>query len=250
MGVTVHYRGRLKDANLIAELRDEVMDICESNGRKYDLFTDDNFFTPDPKETREERRLRRMREEQDFEDETLRSTQKLPDIGLRGILFTPHEKSESIGMLFNKKGVLHSIFSILFPEVQGKKTPWCFSKTQFAGVETHIKVVKLLTYLGKKYFKKFELEDEGGYYPNEDVSTLEQRMGSINTAIGTLEDLFENGNFEGSPDEVMSQIQDAISRSFKGVDIQVVKIDPNELENDEDKDKDDDDEKKKKRKKK
>ena len=61
MGVTLHYRGKLKDPKLIMELAYEVMDICETNGWKYDLFTDDAFFTPDPNETREEKRLRRMR---------------------------------------------------------------------------------------------------------------------------------------------------------------------------------------------
>jgi hypothetical protein len=230
MGVTLHFRGKLKNANLIMELANEVADICDTNGWKYDLFTDDAFYTPDPNETPSEKRKRREREREEAEDEALLATRKLPDIGLRGIMFNPEGKCESVGLTFDKKGVINSIFSALFPEMNfGEKMPWSSTKTQFAGVETHIKLVKLMSYLGNKYFKKFELEDDGGYYPDENLEQLQKRMGVIDNAIGTIEDLLENGNFEGSPDEVMQQIQDALSRSFKDVDIKVMKIDPNEL---------------------
>ncbi|MGZ8525039.1 MAG: hypothetical protein ACXWV1_11460 [Chitinophagaceae bacterium] len=38
------------------------------------------------------------------------------------------------------------------------------TKTQFAGSDAHIAVIKLLRYLKEKYFSVFELDDEGKYW--------------------------------------------------------------------------------------
>ena len=235
MGVTLHYRGRLKSPELIADISNEVMDICETNNWKYELFEESRFY----KVSEGSNPIENIKEEEIESD--FNPHQKLPDIGLRGIMFYPHPDCEPVAILFNEKGILNSIFTALFPEVQDKRSlPWSFTKTQFAGPETHIKIVKLLDYLGKKYFKKFNLEDDGGYFPDFDEATLMKQMGVINHAIGTIEDIFENANFEGSPEEVIDQIQNALTRSLKDVEIQVVRVgkDKNdEEENDENKDK-------------
>lgn len=233
MGVTLHYKGKLKSTDLISELTHEVSDICRTNNWKFDIFDDSKFFKSDDDEETKYQHIQDLFQEDDEDapDPALASERKLPDIGLRGILFNLHPEAEPVTMLFNEKGVLNSIFSTLFPEVQGRRGyPWCFTKTQFAGIEAHIQLVNLLQYLGKKYFIKFHLEDDGGYFPKKDRAKLEHRMSVVNNAIGTLEEIFENNNFEGSPDEVISQIQDALTRSLKDIDIQVVKLNNKEGE--------------------
>lgn len=234
MGVTLHFRGRLKEPNLVNELRDEVEDICVSHGWRYELFTDDKFYAPTKENKIEHLRRRIEREEENDEDNDANNDDLLPDIGLRGIMFYPHPECEPVGMLFNKNGMLSSIFNALFPEMYGRKLPWSFTKTQGVGSEIHIQIGNLLQYLGKKYFKKFNLEDDGGYFPNKDQATLDMRMGKVNSAISAIEEILAHSNFMGSHDEVIEQIQDAISRSIKDIEIQVVKIDPNELLNKED----------------
>lgn len=229
MGVTLHFRGRLNSPELIPEIVSEIADICDSNDWKYELFDEDRFYKKQPSINDLQEQIEEMLD--DDADPALLKMRKLPDIGLRGIMFNPHPECEPVGLLFTKKGVLSSIFNALFPEVQGKKAlPWSFAKTQFAGAETHIKLVKLLDYLSKKYFKKFEMKDDGGYYPEMNEEKLEERMSIINRAIGTIEDIFENSNFDGSPEEVIDQIQDAISRSLKGVDIKVIKMNSEDME--------------------
>lgn len=230
MGVTLHFRGRLNSPELVSEIVAEVADICVTNSWHFELFDEDRFYTKQPSINDLQEQIEELLDED--ADPALLKTRKLPDIGLRGIMFNPHPECEPVGLLFTKKGVLSSILNALFPEVQGKKAlPWSLTKTQFAGVETHIKLVNLLDYLSKKYFKKFELRDDGGYYPEMNREKLEERISIINHAIGTIEDIFENNNFDGSPDEVIDQIQDAISRSLKGVDIKVVKMSSEDLEN-------------------
>ncbi len=220
MGVSLHYKGKIKSIDMIPAMVAEVEDICKINNWSFEVFEKEAFRPLAEKEHILDAFL------SDEVDDEL----KKPDIGLRGITFRPHEEAENISLLFDKEGILKSVLIMLFPEIQGHlKMPWSFTKTQFAGVEAHIKTVKLLVYLKGKYFKNFSIRDDGGYYPDEDVETLEKRMGFIDNAIETLNDIFENANFEGNPDEVMGRIQDAISQSFKEISIKIIRLDPNQM---------------------
>ena len=104
------------------------------------------------------------------------------------------------------------------------KYPHIFVKTQFAGIENHIKIINLLTYLKKKYFKVLHITDEGGYYPKKDLDALSGRMEFIGNAIDTIRDVFENAEFDGSPEEVMNQMREALSRSLKGAQVRIIKF--------------------------
>ena len=183
MGVTIHYRGKLKSPDLITTLMDEVEEICISNDWHYQLLNDK---TPTAEATLTNPFLL-----EDFESD--------PDFDLepdnyqrdlRGITFEPHDESETVTFLFDTEGVLRSIFSNMFKK-KGKYT-WCFVKTQFAGMDTHIRIINLMGYLKKKYFKKFEIHDDGGYYPNNDTEELQSRLDYLNNAIATVHDVFDS----------------------------------------------------------
>lgn len=213
MGVTIHYRGKLKSPDLINPLMDEVEEICISNNWKYQLLNEEiseEGNTPP---------IYPLPFENDFEDDGFNH-------GLRGISFEPHEESESVTFLFNAEGILTSIFSNMFR--QKSKYTWCFVKTQFAGADTHIRIINLMRYLKKKYFKKFEIHDDGGYYPHGNAEELQNRFDYLNNAISTVHDIFENIQIDDSksPDEFIDEIRNALSASLKGVSIQIVKIDP------------------------
>jgi hypothetical protein len=219
MGVTIHYRGKLKSPDMITGLMHEVEDICVANNWKHNLFTDDkphgdhNFSALD---------------DDDDDDDThnlMPNSRKKADLGLRGITFQPHEDCETLTFLFDTEGVLQSIFSMIFGSHDNRvKYPHIFVKTQFSGIETHVKVINLLTYLKKKYFKVLHINDEGGYYPKKDLEALSGRMAFIGNAIDTIRDVFENAEFDGSPEEVMNQMRDALSRSLKGAQIRIIKF--------------------------
>ncbi len=227
MGVTIHYRGKLKSPDLIKNLTHEVEDICIANNWKHNLLTDEkphgNYVFDDD-------------DDDDFEDDDanvsiennrnlMPQTRKRPDIGLRGITFQPHEECETLTLLFDTEGVLQSLFSMIFGSHDSRvKYPHIFVKTQFSGIETHIKVINLLVYLKKKYFKVLHITDEGGYYPKKNIEALSGRMEFIGNAIETIRDVFENAEFDGSPEEVMDQMRDALSRSLKGAHIRIIKF--------------------------
>lgn len=201
MGVTIHYKGQLKSPDLIPDFVVEVADICQTHNWKYHYIDE---------------------------------TEKDP-IGmvLRGIHFKPHEESESVFFAFDSEGYLCNFLSMILGMRRDAKQQWVFTKTQFAGPETHIEIIHLLEYLKKKYFKKMTISDEGGYYPDKDKDLLNSRMGFLNNAINTISDIFEHSQLDGkSPDEIVDHLQDALTRSFKDLNIQIMRIEAKDLPND------------------
>jgi hypothetical protein len=219
MGVTIHYRGKLKSPDMITGLMHEVEDICVANNWKHNLFTDEKpYGDADLSDF----------EDDDDDDNNLNlmpNSRKKPDLGLRGVTFQPHEDCETISFLFDKEGILQSFFSMIFGNPDSRvKYPHIFVKTQFSGIETHIKIINLLTYLKKKYFKVMHITDEGGYYPKQNLEALTGRMQFIGNAIDTIRDVFENVEFDGSPEEVMDKMREALSRSLKGAQVRIIKF--------------------------
>jgi hypothetical protein len=201
MGVTIHYRGRLKSPDLIPAFVAEVADICETHNWKYHYI-----------------------------DET---EQDPIGIVLRGIHFKPHEESESVFFAFDSEGNTCNFISMILGMKRDTKQQWVFTKTQFAGLETHMEIIHLLQYLKKKYFKKLSISDEGGYYPGHNRELLESRMGFLKNAISTISDIFEHSEFGGkSTDEIVDHLQDALTRSFKDLNIQILRIEAKDLPND------------------
>jgi len=159
MGVTIHYRGRLRRKEDIQALTNEVEDLCKSAQWKYKLW--DGMDPAKP---------------------------------LQGISFQTHPESESVWMTFDKAGVLHNFFSIdgtiEYRDEEGY--PYCFTKTQFAGVEAHIVVCKLLRFIGEKYFEDWKVNDEGLYYGTGDGTYLKQVITFLGDAINHLSESLES----------------------------------------------------------
>jgi hypothetical protein len=57
-----------------------------------------------------------------------------------------------------------------------------FTKTQFAGVETHLKVLELLTAI-QPFFRRLRVEDEGEYWETGDVRILAEHLKRAQQAI-------------------------------------------------------------------
>lgn len=215
MGVTIAFKGKLKSSDLVDDLIEDVADICQTNNWSYDIMNSEGpLLSMPPKITYDE----------DAESGMFKGISIEGKLGLKGISFKPHNKSETIELFFDTEGVVRSVLSVIFRENLRVKYPWIFVKTQFAGIEAHIKVINLLLYLRKKYFNKMIIRDDGGYYPAKDIEKLTLRMDTINNAIATLNDVFEHSEFKGTPDEIMNQVQDALNRSLKDVKIHVIRM--------------------------
>ena len=258
MGITIHYRGKLHSPDLMPQVRREIEDICQANGWKYSLFTDESPMGDSSTETDEPSPLQMLRDifdgnqngendddnddddhdddsDDDDEDDnnlgenddnnefTPENVEKF-DIGLRGISFRPGEKAETVDFLFDSEGYLQSPMSIIMSVSNRLKYHWMSVETQGAGVETHIRLINLFSYLKKKYFKKLDIKDSGDYYPRKNKETLQTRFDYVDNTLNTIRDIFENAEFEGSPDEVMEQMREALTKSLKGATVKIIKV--------------------------
>ena len=153
MGVTIHYRGKLRNPADIQPLTDELIDICKSAGWKYRQL---NFPDPEP-----------------------------GDEPFSGLTIQPHPQSESIWMLFNERGELSHPFGY---DMEDGSLPWSFTKTQFAGADTHIAICRLFRYLEKQWFETFEVRDETNYWVTGDERHLRATLDYLDDAITTVDE--------------------------------------------------------------
>ncbi len=182
MGLTIHYSARIKNMDLLPQLIDEVADICQSIGWKFDKvdkkvkMKDDVTFTPPLDDNK--------------------------NIRLQGIMFHP-PKCESVIFTFLSSGWTSSYIHLLgaksyqkidkYPIFKGfpKLVYMMHTKTQRGGPDTHIAIIKLFKYLEKKYFAEMNVSDEGEYWETMDAQILQERFDHytdlINSVKGALE---------------------------------------------------------------
>ena len=94
------------------------------------------------------------------------------DADFRGICFSPRE-CEPVFLTFNNTVKLAS--PILW-QYKIEPITTIATKTQFAGIETHIAVIKLLKHLKARYFSEFDMSDEGEYWETDDEVLLKKKL--------------------------------------------------------------------------
>ena len=153
MGITLHYRGRLRQPADVQSVTKEIKDICRSAGWGFQVL---DFPEAEP-----------------------------GDDPFSGLTFQPHPESESVWMCLNKKGELYHPFTYQ-PDDGG--LPWSWTKTQFAGAATHKAICDLFRYLEGKWFDVFEVKDEANYWETGDENLLREEFEYLEDAIRFMED--------------------------------------------------------------
>ncbi|MFK7935715.1 MAG: hypothetical protein AB8G22_19530 [Saprospiraceae bacterium] len=222
MGVTIHYSARLRDTKDLPQLVAEITDICKSLDWKYHLVENDTYqvtATDMPLEPG---------------DGLVKSIQ------LNGILACP-PKCEPLWLVFTPSGrtttpiqtemanMFASVSQSLAEEDESAESEPTepdtftdgmvynvFTKTQYAGAETHIALVKLLRYLEKKYFQYLRVTDEGKYWETSDENKLRLLMNSSEVAINLVRGTLEKTDFsklEG--DSLVDKVESVIAKLLK-----------------------------------
>lgn len=154
MGLSIHYNGYLKKAELLPDLIQEVKDVAEVYGWKYGIyntnFPDNQFST-----------------ETNFEE-------------FYGISFTP-TNCETISFVFLSNGRMICPVRVKFSDdsEREKTDSWVYTnsvKTQFAGVVTHQLLILFFRYLNDKYFRDFEMSDESYYWETNDEKKMKEQF--------------------------------------------------------------------------
>lgn len=210
MGVAIHYKGKLNKKEEVHQLVDEVADICESMDWKYSCLDEDWNIPPDVQVVFGKKGA-------GIEGHA----------SLKGITFSPHEESESIKLLFNAEGRITSIVKLAFGDMDDEEhgIHLVSTKTQFAGADTHIAVVKLLRYLKSKYISDLDVYDETGYWETDNREDVEEMMGKINAAIDILETALSNLPVEpgDKPENIAEKIEDVLKKMGLDGSVHIIK---------------------------
>jgi hypothetical protein len=179
MGLSIHYSGSIKDIREIDNLVNEVADICKTFSWSYNIIKPDE----DP---------------------------------ISGICFGPQE-CETIFLTFLPDGKLCSLLSFIFkekyPEQPFEPIYTISVKTQYAGMDAHMAVIKLLRYLKEKYFSEFELRDEGYYWETGDREKLASQFSNYDMAIEMVSQALSG--IEKIPGESTDSLAARIERILK-----------------------------------
>jgi hypothetical protein len=181
MGVTIHYKGKLTSTDNIDSFCEEMEDIAKSMGWKHSVFDFDvNDKTP-----------------------------------VKGVIIRPHEKSESLQLISDRQGNLRNVFAMEFAGEDSELTYLNFIKTQFAPVEIHIAVIKLLKYIQQKYISNLDVYDEGEYWQTGDEKILKRKIDFLNSVMDQLEDVLNTIEIEegSSAESIADKIEEVLKNT-------------------------------------
>jgi hypothetical protein len=170
MGLSFHYRGKIKLAASLPPMIEEIIDIAKINDWEY--FVLDSEF-PNNK-----------------------LTEKPDKENLYGICITP-PGCEAVCFSFLSNGKLCDILSWVrnkdLENLEDEEHLYYVSaKTQYAGLEIHKKIILLFDYLNIKYFEDLYLNDEGEYWETRDDELLKKIFERYTNLIESFESVLEN----------------------------------------------------------
>lgn len=182
MGLSIHYSGTIKDAVLVDDLITEVADICQSLHWTYTIIKEPNTDQ------------------------------------LNGICFSP-EECEPVFLTFIPGGRMCSPVNLMNRDIyalNGLDAALIYTtstKTQFAGPDAHIAVIRLLHYLNEKYFSVFELSDERMYWETMDEKILISQFARYEFLLNAVVDALSE--MKTIPGEAPLSLADRIEKMLK-----------------------------------
>jgi hypothetical protein len=164
MGISIHYKGRLKTKKSLPFLIEEVKDIAETYKWKYDIL------------------------EKEFPRGSFNKTGF--DGKLYGICFSP-PGSETVCLTFLSNGKLVNPGALQFFLDKKEMLEWSFVKTHYAGVTVHKIIIHLFDYLSKKYLAHFKMNDEAQYWETRDEKVAEVNFNKLNALMDSFASALE-----------------------------------------------------------
>jgi hypothetical protein len=166
MGLSIHYSGSFNTSSSLSEMITEVADIAAIYQWPFHIYNS-RFET---------------------------STTGEEDI--YGISFTPPE-SETISLCFlsNRRMTSNALVKYFGKSSGNYNEEILYSvsvKTQFAGKDVHMLVIKLFKYLSEKYFINCQLSDESHYWETGDEKIASTNFKLYDKLLDQVSHAFEN----------------------------------------------------------
>jgi hypothetical protein len=197
MGVTIHYRGQLRDPASLPQLTGELLLACGRLGWPCQEVDERVIGTAEHAVFHE-----------DPDGVTVRATVETTPLEgrWRGLVVEPPD-CETLWLTFNRSGQL-VVYDVPLeePETPGRYhvRDQLSIKTQFSTPEVHMAVCSLLR-LVEGYAARLEVMDEGDYWESGDRETLAARMEQLDAALAAL-----------SSDEGLGLLEEMLGRDVQG----------------------------------
>ncbi len=200
MGITIHFQGNLKNTKLLPALVDELTDISKTLNWQYRIWDEDWSKPSTATLVKNENRM-----------------EIKGHLSLKGITITLHPDCESLPLLFNSRGALVTPMSIIMAKdgTIEKENSFTAVKTQFAPVDIHVSIIKLLKYLKKRYIPDLVVMDEGEYWDSEDREKLVKKRNFLNEKMTMLEGLISRIEIENVEKCTAEQLADILEKRLK-----------------------------------
>lgn len=187
MGLSIHYCGQIDQYERIDELITEVNDICHSLDWTSQIIREPNADK------------------------------------LNGICFAPKD-CEPLFLTFLPGGRMCSPVNLMHRDIYEKNgldaelLYTTSTKTQYAGFDAHVAIIKLFRYLKEKYFSSFEMEDEGMYWETNDQKMLRSQFDKYEYALNVFVTALSKmkGVPGESPTSLADRIEKMINKKFGG----------------------------------
>lgn len=212
MGISIHYSGRIANKQQLPSLIDEVQEIAKAEGWEYEIF------------------------ERNFPLEDLDTVR---DDEIYGIEFTPVD-SEPVSICFLSTGEMSCIMLMALwgkyetestfetqTETFGHDGSYDYDtettvmdkafyekmlrtvsvKTQFAGPQTHAKIIEIMRYISNKYLTDFTLTDETEYWEIGNEEELIKSFNKLNFLLNSFASSLQNADGKG---DLMHEIKKAM----------------------------------------
>jgi hypothetical protein len=156
MGVTIHFEGHLNDETAYRQLLDRVSSIAKAEGWRTETIQSNQV------------NLHRVRNEQDGDYSG----------PIKGITISLTEDCDPVRLEFDRDLYVQE-----------------FTKTQFAGAATHLKVLEILKAI-KPFFQNLKVEDEGEYWETENLQILTAHLNRSQEVIEEEIKKYPNGKMK------------------------------------------------------
>jgi hypothetical protein len=184
MGLTFHYAGKIRDYKQIDRLMEEVIDLCKGLNWTYDILDDDR---------------------------------------IKGIV-TGAPESEPLWFTFTPDGKTCNVVNLQYSDPSEPYYSYSHVKTQYAGPEAHMAMIKMLRYMSDKYFSEIEVSDEGEYWETGDEENLRRIFDRYTFIINAFTEKLES--MERVPGESEESLVNRIEEIAKeiGGEVEIIRV--------------------------
>jgi len=209
MGIVISFKGKLNNPSLIYSFCNELSDIANDMNWQYEIL-DEDYCKPNTAYI-------------DNDNSKYNIKGHLP---LKGICIPIHPDSEPLSFYFDKNGNIRNIISMVERENEENTSDhYEFVKTQYAPIDVHITIIKILKYVKEKYISNLYVRDEGEYWETknknillEKIKFLKQKIDEVGNIISDI----DNNSNQSLENKIENILINKLNKKYNNIHIKKI----------------------------